>query len=256
MAIIYCAKCGERFDSSLPKCPTCGWIPQGFNNNAAFGVKNSEDEPNESGSDNPKNPFGGQDGNDRNNPNGYGQNGYGQGSQGGYNPNGYGQNGYGQGSQGGYNPNGYGQNGYGQGSQDGYNPNGYGQGGYNQGNQGGYNPNGYGQDGYGQFGQGGGYGNTPQKRPLNIGQLVFSIINIVLGSCCGIGFILGIISLVLTITATNARDDYDASSKLNTAKILNIIALILFIILVIIAVAVAVSNPDFYYEYTGESYRY
>ena len=89
MAIIYCAKCGERFDSSLPKCPTCGWIPQGFNNNAAFGVKNSEDEPNESGSDNPKNPFGGQDGNDRNNPNGYGQ-----GSQGGYNPNGYGQNGY------------------------------------------------------------------------------------------------------------------------------------------------------------------
>ncbi len=220
MAIIYCAECGERFDSSLPKCPTCGWIPQGFNNNAAFGVKNSEDEPNESGSDNPKNPFGGQDGNDRNNPNGYGQNGYGQGSQGGYNPNGYGQNGYGQGSQGGYNPNGNGQN------------------------------------GYGQFGQGGGYGNTPQKRPLNIGQLVFSIINIVLGSCCGIGFILGIISLVLTITATNASDDYDASSKLNTAKILNIIALILFIILVIIAVAVAVSNPDFYYEYTGDSYRY
>ncbi len=220
MAIIYCAKCGERFDSSLPKCPVCGWIPQGFNNNAAFGVKNSEDEPNESGSDNPKNPFGGQDGNDRNNPNGYGQNGYGQGSQGGYNPNGYGQ------------------------------------GGYNQGNQGGYNPNGYGQDGYGQFGQGGGYGNTPQKRPLNIGQLVFSIINIVLGSCCGIGFILGIISLVLTITATNARDDYDASSKLNTAKILNIIALILFIIFVIISVAVAVSNPDFYYEYTGDSYRY
>ena len=233
MAIIYCAKCGERFDSSLPKCPTCGWIPQGFNNNAAFGVKNSEDEPNENGSDNPKNPFGGQDGNDRNNPNGYGQ-----------------------GSQGGYNPNGYGQGGYNQGSQGGYNPNGYGQGGYNQGNQGGYNPNGYGQNGYGQFGQGMGYGNTPQKRPLNIGQLVFSIINIVLGSCCGIGFILGIISLVLTITATNARDDYDASSKLNTAKILNIIALILFIIFVIISVAVAVSNPDFYYEYTGDSYRY
>ena len=207
MAIIYCAKCGERFDSSLPKCPTCGWIPQGFNNNAAFGVKNSEDEPNESGSDNPKNPFGGQDGNDRNNPNGYGQ-----GSQGGYNPNDYGQNGYGQGSQGGYNPNGNGQNGYGQGNQGGYNPNGYGQNGYNYSYD--YNP-------------------APQsKRALNKGSLVFSIITLLIG-IVSIGAFFGGASLLLTIFAQNSKTDEDEKAKIKTAGILNVIGIVFGVLFLI-----------------------
>lgn len=240
MAIIYCTKCGERFDSSLPKCPTCGWIPQGFNNNVAFGVKNSEDEPNESGSDNPKNPFGGQDGNDRNNPNGYGQNGYGQGSQGGYNPNGYGQGGYNQGNQGGYNPNGYGQNGYGQGgngqgNQGGYDPNGYGQngygqGGYGQGNQGGYNPNGYGQNGYNYSYD---YNPAPQsKRALNKGSLVFSIITLLIG-IVSIGAFFGGASLLLTIFAQNSKTDEDEKAKIKTAGILNVIGIVFGVLFLI-----------------------
>ena len=207
MAIIYCAKCGERFDSSLPKCPTCGWIPQGFNNNVAFGVKNSEDEPNESGSDNPKNPFGGQDGNDRNNPNGYGQNGYGQGSQGGYNPNGYGQNGYNQGNQGGYNSNGYGQ-----------------------GNQGGYNPNGYGQNGYNYSYD---YNPAPQsKRALNKGSLVFSIITLLIG-IVSIGAFFGGASLLLTIFAQNSKTDEDEKTKIKTAGILNVIGIVFGVLFLI-----------------------
>ena len=62
-------------------------------------------------------------------------------------------------------------------------------------------------------------------RQLATGQLVFSIINIVLG-CCGLGGILGIIALIMTIMAKSAATDADSDKKLHIAKILNIIAII------------------------------
>ncbi|MBQ8731357.1 MAG: hypothetical protein IJY82_00820 [Oscillospiraceae bacterium] len=71
---------------------------------------------------------------------------------------------------------------------------------------------------------------TPAPRKLATGQLVFSIINIVLGCCsCG-GFIFGVISLILTIVAKNAQTDEDAAKKLKIAKILNIIGIIVTVV--------------------------
>ncbi|MBE6885750.1 MAG: zinc-ribbon domain-containing protein [Ruminococcaceae bacterium] len=62
-------------------------------------------------------------------------------------------------------------------------------------------------------------------RQLATGQLVFSIINIVLG-CCSLNGIMGIIALIMTIVAKNAATDEDAEKKLRVAKILNIVALV------------------------------
>ena len=72
-------------------------------------------------------------------------------------------------------------------------------------------------------------------RQIATGQLVFSIINIVLG-CCGLGGILGIIALIMTIVAKNAPTDAEADKKVHTAKILNIIAIIGIAISTIISV--------------------
>jgi hypothetical protein len=98
---------------------------------------------------------------------------------------------------------------------------GYNNGGYNNGyNNGGYAPNYYVPP------------QTPVKRPLNVGLLIFSIANIFLG-CCGIGMILGIAALVVTINATNSQTDVDERSKLNTALILNVVAIVLLALAVV-----------------------
>ena len=70
---------------------------------------------------------------------------------------------------------------------------------------------------------------STNPRPLATGQLVFSIINIVLG-CCSLNGILGIIALIMTIVAKNAQTDEDEAKKLKVAKVLNIIALVLLIL--------------------------
>lgn len=64
---------------------------------------------------------------------------------------------------------------------------------------------------------------APKERSLNVGMLVFSIINMAL--YCGVVF--GIISLIMTILAKNADTDESEHSKLKTAKILNIIGIII-----------------------------
>ena len=119
----------------------------------------------------------------------------------------------------------------------GYNNNAY-NGGQNY-NNGGYNNGGYNNGGYAPN-----YyvpPQTPVKRPLNVGLLIFSIANIFLG-CCGIGMILGIAALVVTINATNSQTDVDERSKLNTALILNVVAIVLLALAVVyIAVLVGLS---------------
>ena len=92
----------------------------------------------------------------------------------------------------------------------------------------------YGQNPYGEYR----YGNTPdgqnyygnnynpygtyyKRRQINVGQLVFSIINII----TGIGLIFGVIALIMTCFAVDAKDDNEEFSKLRTAKILNIIGI-------------------------------
>ena len=76
---------------------------------------------------------------------------------------------------------------------------------------------------------------SPVTRPSNTGQIVFSIINIVLGvilCCCGYGLpfiscILGIVAVVMASRASGAPTEEDARNSLRTAKILNIIGVVL-----------------------------
>lgn len=67
------------------------------------------------------------------------------------------------------------------------------------------------------------------------GQVIFSVINIVLGffCCCfncGIGLILGIIAAVTANSAKKAGSQEDMEKNLKTARILNIIAIIIIIL--------------------------
>ncbi len=84
------------------------------------------------------------------------------------------------------------------------------------------------------------YSQNPTEKPNATSMIVFSIINIV---CCG-NFIFGVIALVFSLMASNDNDYNEARNKLRTAKILNIIGLvisaILFIIVAIIIVFVII----------------
>ncbi len=74
-------------------------------------------------------------------------------------------------------------------------------------------------------------GNNPgrfqyrQRRTVDVLQLVLSVINIV----TGVGFVFGIIALIFTLIALSAADDADEASKLNVAKVMNTIGLVLLI---------------------------
>ena len=76
---------------------------------------------------------------------------------------------------------------------------------------------------------------VPEKASgnLNVGQLVWSIINIVLCCCCP----LGIVSLIMTISAKNASSAGEEAGKLKTAKICNLIATIVSAAFCIIYIA-------------------
>ena len=106
-----------------------------------------------------------------------------------------------------------------------------------QGEYRGENQQNYGQGGYapyegansqGGYSQGGMYTppQPPMKRSLDVAMLILSIANIIFG-CCGIGMVLGIIALVFTVQAQNCATDYEYASKLRTARILNIVGIVL-----------------------------
>ena len=63
---------------------------------------------------------------------------------------------------------------------------------------------------------------APKERSLNVGMLVFSIINTAL--CCQL---FGIIAIIMTILARTADTDEGENSKLKTAKTLNILGVVL-----------------------------
>ena len=63
---------------------------------------------------------------------------------------------------------------------------------------------------------------APKERSLNVGMLVFSIINTAL--CCQL---FGIIAIIMTILARTADTDETESSRLKTAKTLNILGVVL-----------------------------
>ncbi len=93
------------------------------------------------------------------------------------------------------------------------------------------------------------YGGTPSggfyrqvnDRPMSIGLLIFSIINIVFGCCCSIGCVFGIIALVYTLNARQAPDDNEEIRRKKIALFMNITAIILTIAF-IVSFSVAFTN--------------
>lgn len=72
-------------------------------------------------------------------------------------------------------------------------------------------------------------GRPGSSRLPDTGMIVFSVINMVFIGL-GVGFILGCIALVLTLTAGSEPDPVTARGRINTARTLNIIGLV-FILL-------------------------
>ncbi len=106
------------------------------------------------------------------------------------------------------------------------------------------------------------YSGAYTARPSGSGQMVFAVINIILGTimCCCLGLgipalVLAIIAAVTASGANKAMTAEEAQSKIKTAMILNIISIVLTVIAVIIVIAVTVwSNsidPNDYYSQYG-----
>lgn len=192
MAFTYCTNCGKKIDDSVEKCPYCGH-PKGADR--VYGYEEEKFGRGTGADGRGGDPW--ENGQDQNNGNPYGNNG---------NP--YGQQGQ--------NP--YGNNGNPYGGNPWEGPNGQRQ-----------NP--YGRDPYGQqFGQG--PWQPREKRKLSVGLLVFSIINIVIGTCCA-GSIFGIIGLVFCITARDAVSEAEEIRRKKISLAINIIAVVLTVIFII-----------------------
>ena len=78
----------------------------------------------------------------------------------------------------------------------------------------------------------------PPKKEINIGLLVFSIINLILGCCSCTGFIFGGAGLAFAMMAKNAKTDGDTENYNKISMILNIIGVILTVIVIVAAFAI------------------
>jgi len=80
-----------------------------------------------------------------------------------------------------------------------------------------------------------------QAKPSATGQIVFSIINII---CCGgfISTILGIIALIFAIMASSETNYDEAERKLKTAKLLNIIGIVIVGLSIIVTIILALAG--------------
>lgn len=76
----------------------------------------------------------------------------------------------------------------------------------------------------------------PSKRPISVGMLIFSIINIVFSCCTLPSFVFGIIALVYTVQAQNAKTDLEEASKKKIALILNIVGAVLSVLMLVSSV--------------------
>ncbi len=85
-----------------------------------------------------------------------------------------------------------------------------------------------------------------EKRPINGGQLAWSIVNISTGtlSCCFfvpfISFILGIVALIYTSDATSSATEAEERGKIKIARILNIIASTLTLLSFVVYIGIIV----------------
>ncbi len=202
MAFTFCTNCGNKIEDGVEKCPYCGHIK---GSERTYGYAPAEPSrpqaPRENEGGQGNYPNNGQPGNSGNNVNG-------QNGEGGYQaPS---QNPYG------------GQYGNPYGNQYGGQPSGdpYG------------NPYGQNQRPYGQqypYGMPppGGYYRPVQDRPMSVGLLIFSIINIIFGCCCSVGFVFGIIALVYTINARQSPTDEEEIRRKKIALIMNIAAVVM-----------------------------
>ena len=68
-----------------------------------------------------------------------------------------------------------------------------------------------------------------KQRTVNVGLIIFSIINILFGCCQVIPMVMGLIALVMTIQAPKCVTDQDEESKKRTALILNVIAVVVLV---------------------------
>ena len=108
-------------------------------------------------------------------------------------------------------------------------------GGYNGGNGAPYNPSPYQNTGR----------NPSNPRTLNIGALVFSIINLVVFSCCCTGVIFGVAGIIFTVMAKNALTDEDEARYVKLAYILNVVGVVLGIICIAVSIMVGGSiDPE------------
>lgn len=84
---------------------------------------------------------------------------------------------------------------------------------------------------------------TPKTRSLNVGLLVWSLINLIL--CC---MPLGIASLVMTIVAKDATTDEEEAKKLKTAKVCNLIgtigSIVFYVVYVVVIILVALFDAS------------
>lgn len=231
MAFTYCTNCGEKIDDSVERCPHCNH-PKGADRVYVYGSESFGKKDSTEGQGVQKNPWennqnkGEQGGNSFENQNsGSGQN----------NQN---ENPYEGGSGQNQNPYGNGQGPYGQnGNQWGQNP--YGQRNPWEGGQGGWNNGPYGGDPYnnnGPYGQNFGGGYQPwqprERKKLSVGLVIFSVINILLGTCCA-GSIFGIIGLIFAVTARDAASEAEELRRKKISLAINIIAVVLTVIFMI-----------------------
>lgn len=251
MAFTYCTNCGEKIDDSLEKCPHCNH-PKGVDRvygyaSENYGKSNTPDGQNAQGGNAQNgNPWDSNQGQDEQNgrqgnpwednrnqgeQNPWNTQNGGQGNP--WNGNRSGRNPWESGGQNGNNPYGqqppYGQNGNNPYGQNGQNP--YGQGGPWQG------PYGRNGDPYGRPPYNGGFGGYQpwqprEKRKPSIGLIIFSVINILLGSCCA-GSIFGIIGLIFAITARDAATEEEEIRRKKISLAINIIAVILTVVFII-----------------------
>ncbi len=208
MAFTFCTNCGNKIEDGVEKCPYCGHI-KGSERSYIYTQAETKPSPmpqteNQENNDQPKDPqtepYGNPYADDQKNPNPYGGNGQSQ------NP--YG-NPYGGSRQSPYgNP---------------YVGNGQNNGSPNRNN---------GQYPYGMPSPGGFY-RPVQDRPVSVGLLIFSIINIIFGCCCSVGFVFGIIALVYTLNARQAPNDAEEIRRKKIALIFNIAAVVMTIALVV-----------------------
>lgn len=68
------------------------------------------------------------------------------------------------------------------------------------------------------------------RRPVSVGMIVFSAINMFFGLFCIIGLVFGSLALAQTIGAHRARTDEEEVNKKKTALVLNIIGAVLTVV--------------------------